>query len=39
MGLNFMEHILILTDDPDGTRDWWVNNLGFRSGEIGRAHV
>ncbi|MBT5571021.1 MAG: hypothetical protein HOJ90_07385 [Alphaproteobacteria bacterium] len=33
MGLNFMEHILILTHDPDGTRDWWVENLGFRSGD------
>ena len=33
MGLNFMEHILILTHDPDGTRDWWVKNLGFRSGD------
>jgi catechol 2,3-dioxygenase-like lactoylglutathione lyase family enzyme len=28
-----MEHILILTHDPDGTRDWFCNNLGFRSGE------
>lgn len=28
-----MEHILILTDDPDGTRDWWVENLGFTEGE------
>lgn len=32
MGLNFMEHILILTHDPDGTKDWWVRNLGFREG-------
>lgn len=32
MGLKFMEHILILTHDPDGTRDWFCNNLGFRSG-------
>jgi catechol 2,3-dioxygenase-like lactoylglutathione lyase family enzyme len=32
MGLKFMEHILILTHDPDGTRDWFCDNLGFRSG-------
>ena len=33
MGLRFMEHILILTHDPEGTRDWFCNNLGFRSGD------
>ncbi|CAN5259013.1 VOC family protein [soil metagenome] len=32
MGLKFMEHILILTHDPEGTRDWFVKNLGFRDG-------
>jgi len=32
MGLRFMEHILILTHDPEGTRDWFCDNLGFRSG-------
>jgi catechol 2,3-dioxygenase-like lactoylglutathione lyase family enzyme len=32
MGLRFMEHILILTHDPEGTRDWFCNNLGFRNG-------
>jgi catechol 2,3-dioxygenase-like lactoylglutathione lyase family enzyme len=32
MGLRFLEHVLILTDDPDATRDWFVRNLGFRSG-------
>lgn len=32
MGLRFMEHILILTHDPDGTRDWFCTNLGFRNG-------
>ena len=32
MGLKFMEHILILTHDPEGTRDWFVQNLGFRDG-------
>ena len=33
MGMRFMEHILILTDDPDGTKDWWVENLGFTEGD------
>ncbi len=33
MGIRFMEHILILTDDPEGTRDWWVNALDFRAGD------
>jgi catechol 2,3-dioxygenase-like lactoylglutathione lyase family enzyme len=33
MGLRFMEHILILTPDPDGTRDWWCKFLGFREGD------
>jgi catechol 2,3-dioxygenase-like lactoylglutathione lyase family enzyme len=33
MGLRFMEHILILTPDPDGTRDWWCKILGFREGD------
>lgn len=32
MGLRFMEHILILTHDPEGTRDWFCDNLGFRNG-------
>jgi len=32
MGLRFLEHLLILTDDPEGTRDWFVENLGFRNG-------
>ena len=32
MGLKFLEHLLILTDDPDATRDWFCDNLGFRSG-------
>jgi catechol 2,3-dioxygenase-like lactoylglutathione lyase family enzyme len=32
MGLKFMEHILILSHDPEGTRDWFCNNLGFRNG-------
>jgi catechol 2,3-dioxygenase-like lactoylglutathione lyase family enzyme len=32
MGLKFMEHILILTHDPEGTRDWFCENLGFKSG-------
>ena len=32
MGLRFLEHILILTDDPEATRDWFCDNLGFRNG-------
>jgi catechol 2,3-dioxygenase-like lactoylglutathione lyase family enzyme len=32
MGLRFLEHLLILTHDPDGTRDWFCDNLGFREG-------
>ncbi len=32
MGLRFLEHLLILTHDPDATRDWFVDNLGFTSG-------
>lgn len=32
MGLRFMEHILILTHDPEATRDWFCDNLGFRNG-------
>jgi catechol 2,3-dioxygenase-like lactoylglutathione lyase family enzyme len=33
VGLRFMEHILILTHDPEGTRDWFCSNLGFRNGD------
>jgi hypothetical protein len=32
MGLKFLEHLLILTHDPEGTRDWFCENLGFRNG-------
>ncbi len=32
MGLRFLEHFLIMTDDPEGTRDWFCKNLGFRDG-------
>jgi len=32
MGLRFLEHLLILTHDPEATRDWFVDNLGFRDG-------
>jgi len=32
MGLRFLEHILILTHDPEATRDWFVDCLGFREG-------
>src|ERR1019366_1214036 len=33
MGLRFLEHLLILTHDPEGTRDWFVNSLGLRDGQ------
>jgi catechol 2,3-dioxygenase-like lactoylglutathione lyase family enzyme len=33
MGLRFLEHVLILTHDPDATRDWFCEKLGFVSGE------
>ncbi|MDP1534873.1 MAG: hypothetical protein Q8L92_14955, partial [Rubrivivax sp.] len=33
MGLRFLEHVLILTHDPDATRDWFCDNLGMRSGD------
>ena len=33
MGLRFLEHVLILTDDPDATRDWFCDNLGFTAGD------
>jgi catechol 2,3-dioxygenase-like lactoylglutathione lyase family enzyme len=33
MALRFLEHLLILTHDPAGTRDWFCNNLGFREGD------
>lgn len=33
MGLRFLEHVLILTHDPDATRDWFCDNLGLRSGD------
>jgi hypothetical protein len=36
MGLKFLEHVLILTHDPEGTRDWFCYNLGFRNGLAGR---
>jgi catechol 2,3-dioxygenase-like lactoylglutathione lyase family enzyme len=32
VGLRFLEHILILTHDPQATRDWFVECLGFREG-------
>jgi len=32
MGVKFLEHVLILTHDPEGTRDWFCENLGFRNG-------
>ncbi|MFZ2649928.1 MAG: VOC family protein [Burkholderiaceae bacterium] len=32
MALRFLEHLLILTHDPDATRDWFCANLGLREG-------
>jgi len=32
MPLSHLEHFLILTDDMEGTRDWWVNVLGLTEG-------
>lgn len=32
MGLRLLEHMLILTHDPDATRDWYCRNLGFEAG-------
>ena len=33
MALKFLEHILILTHDPEATRAWFCDNLGFTSGD------
>lgn len=33
MGLKSLEHMLILTHDPEATRDWFCDNLGLRSGD------
>ena len=30
MSLGHIEHFLVLSDDMDGTRDWYVRVLGFR---------
>jgi catechol 2,3-dioxygenase-like lactoylglutathione lyase family enzyme len=32
MGLRFLEHMLILTHNPEATRDWFCKSLGFRNG-------
>jgi catechol 2,3-dioxygenase-like lactoylglutathione lyase family enzyme len=32
MGVRFLEHFTILTDDPEATRDWWCAALGLREG-------
>ncbi|MEO7151290.1 MAG: VOC family protein [Burkholderiaceae bacterium] len=32
MGLRLLEHMLILSHDPDATRDWFCQNLGFEAG-------
>ena len=33
MGIRFLDHLLIMTHDPEGTRDWFCKNLGFRDGD------
>ena len=33
MGVRYLEHILIMTDEPEKTRDWWRDNLGLVEGE------
>lgn len=32
MGLRLLEHMLILSDDPDATRDWFCQTLGLEAG-------
>jgi catechol 2,3-dioxygenase-like lactoylglutathione lyase family enzyme len=32
MPLTRLEHLLVLTDDIDATRDWWCDVLGFAEG-------
>jgi hypothetical protein len=39
MGLRFLEHVLILTHDPEGTRDGFCHNLGFRHAAVRRGRV
>jgi catechol 2,3-dioxygenase-like lactoylglutathione lyase family enzyme len=33
LSLGHIEHFLVLSDDMDGTRDWYVRVLGFSVGE------
>jgi hypothetical protein len=33
MGVRYIEHILIMTNEPEKTRDWWRDNLGLVEGE------
>jgi catechol 2,3-dioxygenase-like lactoylglutathione lyase family enzyme len=33
MTVRFLEHFLILSDEPERTRDWWCEALGLRSGD------
>jgi catechol 2,3-dioxygenase-like lactoylglutathione lyase family enzyme len=33
VGVKLLEHFLILTQDPEATRDWFCKNLGMRSGD------
>ena len=32
MGVRFLEHFTILTDEPEATRDWWMRALGLHAG-------
>ncbi|HVW17908.1 MAG TPA: VOC family protein [Solirubrobacteraceae bacterium] len=32
MPVHGIEHVLVLTDDIDGTRDWWADAFGLRPG-------
>src|SRR5258708_2622087 len=32
MGVRYLEHFTILTDDPDATRDWWCKALDLAEG-------
>jgi catechol 2,3-dioxygenase-like lactoylglutathione lyase family enzyme len=33
MGVRYIEHILIMTNEPEKTRDWWRDTLGLVDGE------
>lgn len=33
MGVRYLEHLLIMTDEPEKTRDWWRDNLDLIEGK------